>query len=42
VHTSFVGKGDGTMPTKYDQDTKARAIRLVRDHGGEYDRFLPL
>jgi transposase len=24
------------MPLKYDQDTKARAIRLVREHAGEY------
>ena len=37
VHTSFVGKEDGTMPTKYDQDTKAKAIRLVRDHSGDYN-----
>ena len=25
------------MPTKYDQETKARAIRLFRDHAGDYD-----
>ncbi len=24
------------MPVKYDQDTKAKAIRLVREHAGEY------
>ena len=24
------------MPVKYNQDTKARAIRLVREHAGEY------
>lgn len=25
------------MPSKYDQETKARAIRLFRDHAGDYD-----
>ena len=25
------------MPTKYDKDVKAKAIRLVRDHAGDYD-----
>ena len=25
------------MPVKYNQDTRARAIRLVREHGGEYE-----
>jgi len=25
------------MPTKYDQETKAKAIRLFRDHAGDYD-----
>jgi transposase len=24
------------MPVKYNQDTRARAIRLVREHAGEY------
>jgi transposase len=24
------------MPVKYNQDTRARAIRLVADHAGEY------
>src|SRR5262249_29468327 len=24
------------MPVKYDQDTKAKAVRLVREHAGEY------
>jgi transposase len=24
------------MPVRYDQDTKARAIRLVREHAGDY------
>ena len=23
------------MPSKYDQETKARAIRLVREHAGD-------
>jgi transposase-like protein len=25
------------MPTKYDKDVKAKAIRLVRGHAGDYD-----
>jgi hypothetical protein len=25
------------MPTKYDRDVKAKAIRLVRDHASVYD-----
>jgi transposase len=25
------------MPAKYDQETKAKAIRLFRDHRGDYD-----
>src|SRR5436309_2414683 len=24
------------MPNRYDQDTRAKAIRLVRDHAGDY------
>ena len=24
------------MPVKYDQDTRAKAVRLVREHAGEY------
>ena len=24
------------MPGKYDQETKAKAIRLVREHAGDY------
>jgi transposase len=24
------------MPSRYDQDTKAKAIRLFRDHAGDY------
>jgi transposase len=31
-----VGK-DVTMPVRYDQDTKARAIRLVREHAADYE-----
>ncbi len=26
------------MPTRYDRDTRAKAIRLVRDHGGDLTR----
>jgi transposase len=36
VHTSFFGQEDGTMPRRYDASTKARAIRLVREHRGGY------
>ena len=25
------------MPARYDQETKAKAIRLFRDHAGDYD-----
>jgi transposase len=25
------------MPSRYDADTKAKAVRLVRDHAGDYD-----
>jgi transposase len=25
------------MPTRYDKDVKTKAIRLVRDHAGDYD-----
>ncbi len=25
------------MPVKYDQDTKAKAVRLVREHAGDYE-----
>jgi transposase len=24
------------MPVRYDQDTRARAVRLVREHAGDY------
>jgi transposase len=36
MHTFQVGK-DGVMPSKYDADTRARAVRLVRDHVGDYE-----
>jgi transposase len=36
VRTSFLGK-DGTMPSKYDENTKAKAVRLVREHADDYD-----
>ena len=36
VHTSFLGK-DGAMASRYDENTKAKAVRLVREHGGDYD-----
>jgi transposase len=34
MRTFLVGK-DGAMPSKYDEETKA--IRLFRDHAGDYD-----
>jgi transposase len=36
MRTSFVGK-DGAMSIRYDENTKARAVRLVRDHRDDYD-----
>jgi len=36
MRTSFVGN-DGAMPSKYDENTKARAVRLVREHRDDYD-----
>jgi hypothetical protein len=36
VHTFFVGRDDGTTPSSYDASTKAKAIRLVREHAGDY------
>jgi transposase len=37
VRTSFCGKDDDTMPgSRYDASTKAKAIRLVREHAGDY------
>ena len=29
------------MPVRYDQDTKAKAIRLVREHAGDYPSEYP-
>jgi transposase len=25
------------MPSKYDENTKAKAVRLVREHAGDYE-----
>lgn len=36
VSCGFLGK-DGTMPSKYDENTKAKAVRLVREHADDYD-----
>jgi hypothetical protein len=36
VRASFGGKDDGTMPSRYDTSMKAKAIRLVREHAGDY------
>lgn len=36
MHTFLVGK-DGVMSSRYDAETKARAVRLVREHVGDYD-----
>jgi transposase len=36
MRTFLVGK-DGAMPSKYDQETKAKASRLFRDHATDYD-----
>ena len=36
MHTFFVGKDDGTTPSSYDASTKAKAIRLVREHASDY------
>jgi transposase InsO family protein len=36
VRTSFCGKDDDTMPgSRYDASTKAKAVRLVREHAGD-------
>ncbi len=37
MHTFFGGKVVRIMPKKYDDEFKARAVRLVTDHAGEYD-----
>jgi len=36
MRTSFVGK-DGAMPSKYEENTKARAVRLVCEHRDDFD-----
>jgi hypothetical protein len=37
VRTFSFGK-DGAMPSKrFDENPGARAVRLVREHGGDYD-----
>jgi transposase len=35
MHTFFLGK-EGCMPSKYDPNIRAKAIRLVREHAGDY------
>ena len=37
MHTFFRGKVVRIMPKKYDEEFKARAVRLVADHVEEYD-----
>ena len=37
MHTFFRGKVVHIMPKKYDDEFKARAVRLVSDHAEEYD-----
>jgi transposase len=37
MHTFFRGKVVCIMPRKYDDEFKARAVRLVIDHAEEYD-----
>src|SRR5512140_1458450 len=36
MHTFQVGK-DVLMASRYDAETRARAVRLVRDHVGDYE-----
>ena len=36
MHTSFVGKV-AVMPSKYDEQTRAKAVRLVIEHVDDYD-----
>ena len=33
----FLWRKDGTMPSKYDENTKVKAVRLVREHRDDYD-----
>ena len=35
MHTFLIGKV-AAMPMKYDEQTKAKAIRLVTEHAGDY------
>jgi transposase len=35
MHTFFSGK-EGSMPKRYDALIRAKAVRLVRDHQGDY------
>lgn len=37
MHTFFRGKVVHIMPKKYDDEFRARAVRLVIDHAEEYD-----
>ena len=37
VPTFFLGKDGQIMPAKYDEATKAKAVRLVVDHRDDYD-----
>jgi transposase len=37
VLTFFLGKDGQVMPAKYNEATKAKAVRLVVDHRDEYD-----
>jgi transposase-like protein len=37
MHTFFRGKDVCIMPKKYDEEFKARAVRLVIGHAEEYD-----
>ena len=36
MRTSFVGK-DGAISIRYDENTTARAVRLVREHRDDYE-----
>lgn len=40
MHTSFVEKVDA-MPSKYDPEIRAKAVRLVLDHRAHYDSEWP-
>ena len=37
MHTFFRGKVVRIMPKRYDEEFRARAVRLVTDHAEEYD-----